>query len=488
MVRSMKNNFAPISRIPSEIFSLIPGYWEGGDVDENLITMTHVCRGWRDLLIARPSLWTRLDCTNTDKTRIYIERSKSSPLELSLCKHQITYPEDAFLLVVPHISRLKSLSVDGAGDLLQDLTPYFSCPIPLLEELTIDLTGNPTPVLEGTLFDSDLSSLCSLSLLGVTTYLPWKGLSKLTTLKLCHVPEDTISVAHLLDFFEDAYHLRDITLNHSLPTSSNAPPERLVSLPCLTNLTICANPVHSILLNHLSIPAGASLILEFRFNGNKSPLPDFLPKTLGNLKNIFPITSVNLWFDEAHKHVRLDGPNGRLYMLGHWADWDWDDDSLFVSDRRILRSLSNFAISGTQRLAVTKYEPPAVVIEKSSPYHILLRMKDLRTLTLTQSNNLPFILALNPDKNPSENTLCPTLEEIVLYVEELESFNIKELMSMAKARASRGTRLSSITIVGLGALLPGEKVFKLKEHVTRVDYRVREKPLKWDSIAKDGDD
>jgi len=52
-VRSMKNNFAPISRIPPDVFSLIPEYLEKDHLDENLITMTHVCRYWRELLIAR---------------------------------------------------------------------------------------------------------------------------------------------------------------------------------------------------------------------------------------------------------------------------------------------------------------------------------------------------------------------------------------------------------------------------------------------------
>ena len=103
LVRSLKNNFAPINRIPSEVFSLIPGHWEKDDRDKCLITLTHVCRGWRELLITHSSLWVRLNCTNADKTRVYIEHSKSRPLELSLYKHYATYLEDAFLLVVLHI-------------------------------------------------------------------------------------------------------------------------------------------------------------------------------------------------------------------------------------------------------------------------------------------------------------------------------------------------------------------------------------------------
>ena len=484
----MKNNFAPINRIPSEVFFVIPEHLEEDELDENLIALTHVCRGWRELLIARPSLWTRLDCTNIDKTHVYIERSKISPLDLSLRRGgNIPYHEDAFLLVVPYISRLKSLSIDGMEDILQVVTPHISCFVPLLRELTIDLGCDPIPVLNGALFNGDLSSLHSLSLAGVITNLPWKNLSKLTTFKLSRVPEGKISITQLLNFFEDAHHLRDITLQDSIPTSSNAPPERVVPLPCLKILTILADPVHSTLLNHLSIPAGASVTLDFAFNGNRSPLPNFLPKDPGKLKNTFPTTSVNLSLGVFDKYVRLDGPSGGLYILGHGEGWDRVTSAHL--DNRILRSLTYFVLSGIQRLAVTDSNLPATTKFTSSPaYQLLYRMKDLHTLTLTRSSNVPFILALNPDLNPTKSILCPNLKELVLYIERRNAFNLPELMSMAEERALRHTKLSSITIVGLGELLPGKEVFKLKEYVSHVDYKFREKPPSWDSISENGDD
>jgi len=435
------------------------------------------------LLIARSSLWVRLDCVNTDRTRVYIERSKLAPLELSLYNNvDVGYLEEALLLVVPHIGRLKSLSLDGVGDdILQDLTPYFSRHIPLLSKLTIDITWDPSPVMSTELFNGNLSSLRSLSLYGVITHLPWKNLSNLTTFQLSNVWEDSPSITQLLDFLEDAHHLRDITLNHSMPTSSDASPGRVLSLPHLENLAIEADPDHSTLLNHLSIPAGALLTLTFAFVGDKSPVPDFLPKTLENLGNIFPISSVNLSLDDVWKNVRLSGPNGGLYMLGEWNDWG--DGAVFPLSRRILRSLSRFDLSGTQRLTVTQYKSPMLgIVDKSAPYLILSRMKDLRTLTLTQCNNKSFILALNPDRNSSKSALCPKLEDVVLYVEGVKSFNTKELMSMAKERASAGVKLSSITVVGLGEPIPRKKVFGLGEYVTHVDYRIGEKPPRWDDV------
>ena len=483
LVRSLQNNFAPINKIPSEVFHLIPGHLKNDDrvVGEGLITMTHVCRGWRELLIARSSLWARLDCRSIDKTRVYIERSKSSPLKLSL---RCFDPKDAFLSVVPHLGRLESLSLIVSTDFLKNSTPHFSRPIPLLRELSIDIIGPSTAILEDTFFNGDLSSLRSLVLDTVITHLPWKNLSKLTTFKFIRVPNE-FSMAQLLDFFEGAPHLRDILLDNLILTS-DAPAGRVVSLPCLKTLTISEGARYSVLLDHLCIPAGASLHLDLLFDGDESPLPNFLPKALGNLKNIFSITSVNLYLYADEKRVRLDGPNGGLCMLCYWEDVDIR--KLRVLDNRIIRSLDQFILSGVQKLAIAIYERPyADDTDKSTPYDILLLMEDLRTLTLIQCDNLPFILALNPDQNRSKCVPCPNLKELVLYVVELGSFNIEELKRMAEGRASAGLKLWSITIVSLGELMPGETVFGLKEYVTRVNYRVEQKPPRWDGVPEDED-
>jgi hypothetical protein len=484
----MKNRFAPINRIPGAILSLIPKYCDEDDVDEGLAALTHVCRGWRGLFVSHPSLWTRLDFMNVDKTRAYIERSRSLPLEVDLYKsEQESYLEDAFLLAVPHVGRFKSLTIGGTSDSLQNLTKHFSFPIHLLKELTIDLACTPTPVLDGALFGGDLSSLRTLSLRGVITHLPWNNLRNLITFELRCAPGNTIAVTQLLNFLESASHLRDITL-YSMPTSSNAPLGRVISLPHLRKLIIMAHPAHSILLNHLSITTRVSLCLRFNFGGDKSPLPYYLPKTTRNLKNLFHITTVNLRLDKTEKFMRLAGPSGELYMLGYW------EDELEVApspdlDRRILQSLNYFPLHMTRRLAIMKYKPPTLTeIDKSSPYNMLLRMTDLLTLTLTRCNNLPFIIALNPARNPSGLAPCPNLEELILYVEGRNAFNIPDLISMVKERASKDAKLRLMTIVGLGELVPGKEAFKLKEHVTRVDYRVEERPPKWDSIPDNESD
>lgn len=84
----------------------------------------------------------------------------------------------------------------------------------------------------------------------------------------------------------------------------------MVSLRHLKNLAIFADLTQGHLLDHLSIPAGASLVLDFDFSGQKFPLPDSLPKTIKNLTNRFRVTAVNLCFDERLEFVRQARPSG----------------------------------------------------------------------------------------------------------------------------------------------------------------------------------
>jgi hypothetical protein len=74
--------------------------------DRDLISMTQVCRRWREILTLQcSSLWTNLDFDHLDKTRVYIERSRSLPLEITLTETGgFTHCEDPLLEMVPHLN------------------------------------------------------------------------------------------------------------------------------------------------------------------------------------------------------------------------------------------------------------------------------------------------------------------------------------------------------------------------------------------------
>ena len=155
MVRSLKNTFAPINRTPPEILTLIPDHWTDSEREESLIKLTHVCHSWREIFISCPLLWTYLDLKRVDKTRVYIERSKSSPLEICLNNYDFERSDAALLLAVQHLDRLEVLSfwrhlsrLSGSPTQLpQVFVERFSSPAPLLRVLKICLRDEPAPTL-----------------------------------------------------------------------------------------------------------------------------------------------------------------------------------------------------------------------------------------------------------------------------------------------------------------------------------------------------
>jgi hypothetical protein len=110
-----------------------------------------------------------------------------------------------------------------------------------------------------------------------------------------------------------------------------------------------------------------------------------------------------------------------------------------------------------------EYELNTIWRIEKPPYRLLNAMADLRTLSLNQRDNLPFILALNPDRNPSKVVPCPKLEHLALHVRFEESFDKSELEDMARKRAWKGAKFKSVKVDGWSKVVPEES--QKMEHV-----------------------
>jgi hypothetical protein len=397
---------------------------------------------------------------------------------------------NAFLLTVPHLNRVKSLSLAGGSDTIRQLTHYLlNWRAPLLERLRIySSSGVPmhpgAPILSGA-----LPLLRTLCLSVAFTDLPWRGMAGLTSFDLT-APYQTISVTQFLDFFESTPALRDIALSKALPYISDAPPGRLVSIPHLRSLDIAAQPPNSTLLNHLLIPHGAFLSLQFEyFNDEEFPIPIHLPQSFDSLGNLTTITSINLDFTDGMR-FRLEGPSGRIHVSGIW---NGVPDLQPVANNRALGSLTtHFNISTTKRLAVMRYfSQPVPEMEDSSAYQTLLAMSDLHTLTLRDCPDLTFICALNPSRTPSRTVVCPRLRELALHigVDGVGSYvDVDELLDMARERSKRGVGLLGVVLICTQEIVPAKEVGKLKPHVSSVEYRLDEAVPDWDYIPNGVDD
>jgi len=457
MIRVCQNMLVPINKIPPEILALIPDFWDTRDRDRNVITLTHVCRAWREIFVSRSSLWANFNCSGEEKTRVYLERSKSSPIDLSLARTRRMSPKDPFFQIIPHATgRLKSLSVRGLTEDMEVVTSHLSHPAPLLERLSIRSDSpfaHRAPVLPSALFNGDLSSLRTLCLDFVRTELPWRNMVNLTSLTLIHIPPGAVSTGRLLDCFENAPYLQEIDLWCATP-KAGIQGGRLVSLACLKSMQIIAGNPCSALLNHLLIPAGAELTIRAD-PPSSSPIEEHLPRSLDNLKNFPDFTAIKLYPHEFYQGMEFSGPNGQV-------DITLRDDGTEL----IFEFLAKLDTSKTERLEIICGH----LLSRESLHRALLPMKDLRTLTISRCK-FPYtpIHALEPCS--SELVVCPKLEELVLmpHPDVGVSRVIVGVIEMVAARASRGEKLRTFRIVG-GLDAVNLDMSKLWIHVCNVEY------------------
>jgi hypothetical protein len=479
LVRFWRNRGAPVNQIPPEILTLIPGYWDKYDYDRDrdLIALTHVCRAWRDVFTSRPSLWTDLGCVDEDKTRVYLERSKSLPIDLSLYPDHRLAPHRCFSEIIPHaIGRLRSLTIDGTLECLQEITAHLSRSAPLLEKLHIRGGRNYEPhwdaVVTPTLFNGDLSSLRELCLESVHTKLPWRNMTNLTSFNLFCVSSPGVSVKKLLDFFAGAPHLRKINLHFTIQTSI-AQNGRLVSLAYLKKMKITGGGGRSAssLLNHLLVPAGARLTIGV----DLSQIKDHPPKFLENLRNLPDFTTIQL-SGGVSSHIQFSGPNGQVKMI----------PSTYQVDKTgsVLESLGQFDTSRVEELTIDRGNSQS----SDLPCRALLPMKHLHTLTLRHcASSHIFVHALHPNMSSSGVVVCPKLEGLVIVLDGMP-IDMTSVIGVVAARASRGAKLKFIRIIGRKSVRT--EVLELKKHVPHVEYgpEVDEANDDGGDIDEDGDE
>ena len=458
---------APINKIPPEILALIPDFLSPKVRDKGLIALTHVCQAWREVFVSRSSLWAYFDCVDEEKTRVYFERSKSSPINLSLKRDDTIPPCDPIFQIIPHATgRLKSLLVDGGPEDIRVITSHLSHPAPLLEYLSINChedtrsLGFPLP---STLFNGDLSSLRTLRLEFVHTGLPWRNMANLTSFTLTGVA----SVGQLLDFFESSPYLEEVKLTFLTPTIG-VQNGRSVSLVRLKSMDIGPDGPPSVLLDHLLIPVGAKL--EIWVDPSSTPIREHLPKSLDNLKNFSNFTTIELHPSGYPPSINFSGPNGQVNISLSTSGGDEAD--------LVLEFLGEFDTSRTKWLEIANWDD----LRSEDPlYQALLPMKDLCTLRLSGRRNLQiFIHALQPAAGSSGATICPRLEEITLSLPYSEVTSvIASVVEMAAARASKGKKLRTIRIIGPRKFGPRKldiDVSELRKHVWNVEYTSAKRP------------
>ena len=192
-----------IHRLPPEVLAAIFIYLskrERGQPGSNplrfvkyLVSVTHVCKYWRQVAIAAPDLWTEINMTNLEAVEVFLERSGAVPLNVNLRSMN----EDILQTVAPHAHRFRQFFVFAYGDSEYDPFTALMKPAPLLERLGISFPVFYQPFF---IFDDQTPRLRELTI--ITTG-PWLSnrLGNLTSLHLT-LHDTHVLFSEFIPFFE----------------------------------------------------------------------------------------------------------------------------------------------------------------------------------------------------------------------------------------------------------------------------------------------
>ena len=110
-LRSQRNAWSAVGRLPGEVVMEIFQFVLKNTKMSGIVQVSQVCQRWRDIAIDCPRLWSTLVITNTvqkDLIRLFLSRSRISPLTLKLQSHRLGYIPD---LLERDISRIRHLDV-----------------------------------------------------------------------------------------------------------------------------------------------------------------------------------------------------------------------------------------------------------------------------------------------------------------------------------------------------------------------------------------
>lgn len=268
-LQSIHNLVAPINSLPPELLNMIFSCVEDASTENtDLISVTHVCRHWRDIALHAPILWTRIALKHPEGVRTFLDRSKALPLRVSLSTEKLPIVATVRSLTA-EIHRTRVLRVSIPPSLALDVvTQKLLQATPKLEELFLERlqlppgARRPTVALpEVTPMEFDGAPLLSsLILRGMRLpYLP-KGPCALTNICL-EGALPTLFV--LLDLLERSPSLENLRIHGPFNEDLNEDP-RLVPLAHLKTLDIYSFPAAGIaaLLPSLELPAQTNVTLN----------------------------------------------------------------------------------------------------------------------------------------------------------------------------------------------------------------------------------
>ena len=324
--RNIKNSLSPINRFPPEILAYIAPFLP---TERDLICSTAICQHWRTVLLSSPRLWCH-PSGPPSKIRAYIERSKSTPINVRLPSPELAE------LIAPHASRLAGLTVqlNGESHGFSQVIEHLPHPIPTLHSLRV-ISDEPLDALE---FPSDPKyTFCShmkrLGIVGILGFRECQTFPNITEFTMhMSFPWTIERFLNILERFPVLERLF-VTFHRRLSVDTNP---KVVTLPHVQEMKISSFTdveeamQSSSILEYLQLPNLKSLSLQVppKF---VPPLPVFPIPSFGERFPTFaelPEVQVKLGTSVGEATFRspsqatleyITGPFASYLLYEHWA-------------------------------------------------------------------------------------------------------------------------------------------------------------------------
>ncbi|KAI0363940.1 hypothetical protein BV20DRAFT_1125941 [Pilatotrama ljubarskyi] len=286
--------------------------------------LTQVYTHWREVALDTPELWRHMDAgPSLRPLELGLLRSRNRMVEVGV--HEWRTAEKAILLLLPHVHRLRKLSLhllpdeDASIEVIEAVTKKVCLTdFPALEELCINIDYEPSDDEYAWLIPLRPACFPALRLVRLRwAYLPWDS-ALLEQLRVLHMEEvaldrgDRLSLDAFLATLERCQSLEELRLFWAFPVhfpNQNAVPDsdRIVILPKLRFVHLGWDPVWTRpseiyqLLKHMRLPPQASLnvVVDYCFdqwdlNADARTLLEVIPQDPDSLPILKEATSLRL--------------------------------------------------------------------------------------------------------------------------------------------------------------------------------------------------
>ena len=363
-----------------------------------VLSLSHVCRTWRSIMLGYPSLWDVIHTGCSLKlVSACLDRSHSIPLRVRV-EVPASDAKPWFLDLIPGFThRLQQLYIRRVDDCenetvsVQRIMSFLNSPAPKLENLTIDVRL-PDSLLMPTLFSASTPSLKVLSL----NRLRWNKQNQfggLTRLKLTGVKG--FACAQLHEALLQSPELEQLELSAIIPQCPDLNRNFRIPLPRLCHLEVrnVRWPTLRTFLSLLDIPSKCNIVclyLDPPPGTTNCVLSAFLPADLSLIRPLNQSTKLAIGLPNAL--VLCGGNEESAFELS--SGWPVMESSGCFFEHTLLSLVHDFPVDAVQELWLGPLPPrPASTRPTVETWRAVIQsMPRLRTLVLLPGIHVPDLL------------------------------------------------------------------------------------------------